>query len=62
MVTDTFAAVGGDRRFVSEPEAPATRNAEDIYHDCLARFGHNSAEAHVAQIFWRRQRARESAD
>ena len=32
--------------------------AERDYYDCMARFGHASAEAHVAEIFWRRLRSR----
>jgi len=32
--------------------------AEADYHDCLGRFGHNSAEAHAAQIVWRQLRGR----
>lgn len=28
--------------------------AELDYYDALGRFGHNSAEAHVARIVWRR--------
>ena len=32
--------------------------AEYDYYDCMARFGHQSAEAHVAEIHWRRLRSR----
>ncbi|MDJ0945770.1 MAG: hypothetical protein QNJ30_20060 [Kiloniellales bacterium] len=32
--------------------------AERDYYDCLARFGHASAEAHVAEMLWRRLRSR----
>ena len=31
--------------------------AERDYHDCLARFGHASAEAYVAEMLWRRLRS-----
>lgn len=30
--------------------------AERDYYDCLARFGHESAEAYVAEMVWRRLR------
>ena len=30
--------------------------AERDYHDCLARFGHNSAEAHAARTIWKQLR------
>ena len=44
------------------PTLPASptrcaRQAELDYHDCIARFGHASAEAHVAQMVWRRLRS-----
>ena len=32
------------------------REAERDYHDCLARFGHASAEAFAAEMHWRRLR------
>ena len=32
--------------------APSLHEAEADYHDCLARFGLNSAEAHAAQRVW----------
>ena len=32
--------------------------AERDYYDCMARFGHASAEAHVARLFWRHLRSR----
>ena len=31
--------------------------AEHDYYDCLARFGHESAEAHVAERLWRMARS-----
>ena len=40
------------------PAAAAALEAERDYYDCLARFGHASAEAHVAEVFWRRLRSR----
>ena len=39
------------------PADPALQ-AERDYYDCLARFGHASAEAHVAEMLWRRLRSR----
>lgn len=30
--------------------------AEHDYHDCLTLYGHASAEAHVAEMYWRRLR------
>lgn len=44
--------------FAGETPAAAVLQAERDYYDCLARFGHASAEAHVAEIFWRRLRSR----
>lgn len=32
--------------------------AEEEYHDCLARFGADSAEAHVTGVIWRQLRRR----
>lgn len=36
---------------------PSVLEAERDYHDCLARFGHASAEAHAAEVYWRRLRS-----
>ncbi len=45
-----------------QPACAASRDpalqAERDYYDCLARFGHASAEAHVAEMLWRRLRCR----
>lgn len=46
----------------AEDDSLMLRNAEAVYHDCLARFGHNSAEAYVARVFWNRLRARSRSD
>ncbi len=44
------------------PASTASRDlalqAERDYYNCLARFGHASAEAHVAEMLWRRLRSR----
>ena len=40
--------------------APGTcgvSKAENDYYDCMARFGHDSAEAHVAERLWRQARS-----
>ena len=46
------------------PACTASRDpalqAERDYYDCLGRFGHASAEAHVAEMLWRRLRSRAS--
>ena len=36
---------------------PSVLEAERDYHDCLARFGHASGEAHAAEVHWRRLRS-----
>ena len=51
-----------DAQARSEAEVCAVGRAEAVYHDCLARFGHDSAEAYVAQVFWRRERVLQRAD
>ena len=35
-----------------EPSERRLQEAERHYHDCLARFGHASAEAYVAERFY----------
>lgn len=39
------------------PQACLLAEAESDYYDCMARFGHNSAEAHVAERLWRKARS-----
>ena len=46
---------------VSQADQTATAacgvlEAESDYYDCMARFGHDSAEAHVAERLWRQLR------
>ena len=42
--------------------SPYVGEAERDYYDCLARFGHDSAEAYVAELVWRRLRKSEFRD
>ena len=49
LARDTPAAAAG-------PDSAL--QAERDYYDCMARFGHASAEAHVAESLWRRLRSR----
>lgn len=51
-----------DARGEPDRDMRAVRHAEAVYHDCLARFGHDSAEAYVAQVFWRRERVLRRVD
>jgi len=44
--------------FGTNAAAERVLEAEADYHDCLGRFGHNSAEAHAAQMVWRQLRGR----
>ena len=50
-----------DKRSSTQPQSPLDPKlvveAERDYYDCLARFGHNSAEAHAAQAVWRQLRS-----
>ena len=45
-------------RSASVPHSQQVARAELDYHDCIARYGHNSAEAHIAEMLWRRIRNR----
>ena len=40
------------------PGLRGLRQAEEVYLDCLSRFGLNSAEAHVARVIWCQLRSR----
>ena len=51
-----------DAQGKSDMEMCAVGRAEAVYHDCLARFGHDSADAYVAQVFWRRERVLQRAE
>ena len=51
-----------DAQGKSDTDMCAVGHAEAVYHDCLARFGHDSAEAYVAQVFWRRERVLQRVD
>lgn len=57
MTKTTSQDLSGKTPAPAESRDPALQ-AERDYHDCLARFGHASAEAHVAEILWRRLRSR----
>ena len=43
-----------------QPGDIAVLRAEHDYHDCMARFGHDSAEAHAAGVVWRHLRQRQT--
>ena len=45
---------------LSGAHAQTAHQAERDYYDCMARFGCDSAEAHVAGIVWRRLRSNEA--
>ena len=38
--------------------ASSLQQAQRDYYDCLSRYGCDSAEAHVAQILWRKLRSK----
>ena len=40
------------------PHSQQVAQAELDFHECIARYGHNSAEAHIAEMLWRRARNR----
>ena len=36
------------------PDGHTARQSELDYYECVARYGHNSAEAYVAHVCWQR--------
>lgn len=61
-MSETLTGRVRDAQTRPDAEICAVGRAEAVYHDCLARFGYDSAEAYVAQVFWRRERALQRAD
>ena len=54
----TKEAIRSDSHRSATPvsHARVVRQAEHDYYDCMARFGCDSAEAHVAERVWRQMR------
>lgn len=61
-MSETLTGRVRDAQARQDTEACVVGRAEAVYHDCLARFGHDSAEAYVAQVFWRRERVLQRGD
>ncbi len=57
MTEMTKLTLAGEVPACTTSQDPALQ-AEREYYDCLTRFGHASAEAHVAEMLWRRLRSR----
>lgn|GEM_PF-5372412 len=58
MTSQSKNDAGSSHLFGTNAAAERVLEAEADYHDCLGRFGHNSAEAHAAQMVWRQLRGR----